>query len=242
MKVNLLNANKHPSFITQCFYLTVAHIPHVDVVGVQFSSDEFKTHDFADYPYIPFQLVSNSNQLRQAEFFAGRYSANLALQRNLQTSESFCLMKGRGGQPIWPKSVYGSITHSRSLALAVVTDQDIGLGIDCEPVMDLPTAKQVQHIVCQQQELAMMNNLGFGYEFMVTLLFSAKESIYKGIYSYIEGILDFDCVVLNDICYENQQLVFSSVKDISKSYRRGKCFLINYYVFKNEIITMLVDG
>ena len=111
---------------------------------------------------------------RQSEYLAGRICAAAAL-RQLGAPESV----GRAGRaPAWPRGVTGSITHSGHRAAAVASASYRALGIDREVIMPVDRAREVKDLVIGTVE-AGMQPTDMALETFITLLFSAKETLYK---------------------------------------------------------------
>ncbi|SDI03090.1 enterobactin synthetase component D [Vibrio xiamenensis] len=241
MKVSLLNDEPDSRFFQRLFKVELEAAPELELVGASFESTEFEPQLFTQHPHISRQWVTYANRLRQAEFFAGRYCADLALQRWLGKCHHYCVAKGEHGEPIWPEAIVGSIAHSRRLALAVATQHARNVGLDCEPIMNRETAMQVADIVCRSDERLRLDCDDVSYPFMLTLLFSAKESIYKAIYANVKQVLDFDCVELIAVCQQTQHARFRLMQDFSPHYTCGKEVSVYYAVFDQELITIAMN-
>lgn len=123
---------------------------------------------------IPVEL-ERATQKRKEEFLAGRYCAVTALLKAGCSTPSEVRFR-EDHSPGWPAEWVGSITHAKAFAAAAVAPSIClrGLGIDCEPVMSLTTAQKVSSRILTGQELDQADDPKW-----VTLVFSAKESIYK---------------------------------------------------------------
>jgi 4'-phosphopantetheinyl transferase EntD len=120
-------------------------------------------------------LVVRAVEKRRREFTAGRTCARRALAR--LGWMDFPILAGPRREPLWPPGVVGAITHCRgycAAAVARVTDVR-SLGIDAEVRAPLPTG--VADIVCTEPERRWVDALSDDH--WGTLLFSAKESVYK---------------------------------------------------------------
>ena len=107
---------------------------------------------------------------RRREFHAGRECAGL---------ESVGV--GPAGEPLWPNSVVGSITHDAGVVVAVVgAKSDFrGIGIDAVCTSS-PLRRSIDvNIFATQEELAHVSTSELGMDRLGLLLFSIKESIYK---------------------------------------------------------------
>lgn len=140
-------------------------------------------------------LVSRAVSSRRREFALGRWCARRSL-RSLGF-RSVPLLRGAGGEPLWPEGVVGSISHSQGHAIAAVALRGRGptsLGIDLEAVGRLPA--DVLGLVATRAERRRLladhpTDLDGGL-----LLFSAKEAIYKAWYPLTRRRVGFeDCVV-----------------------------------------------
>jgi enterobactin synthetase component D len=113
---------------------------------------------------------------RRSEFLAGRLMAALALRQ-----AGLPEIVGRTGRaPVWPEGVAGSITHSKDRAIAAVSTRYRGVGLDCEALVSTDRAMQLAATIFSETEARLRPDpLPFGTFF--TLVFSAKEALYKAL-------------------------------------------------------------
>jgi 4'-phosphopantetheinyl transferase EntD len=123
------------------------------------------------------ELVARAVPRRRREFAAGRACARAGLSR--LGFPPVPLLSGPDRAPLWPKGAVGSITHCAGYAAAAVARaaEMRGLGIDAEVNQPLPEG--VADLVCSPSELAWAAAAPVGMVNWPTLIFSAKESIYK---------------------------------------------------------------
>ncbi len=116
---------------------------------------------------------------RRAEYTAVRVCAREALAR--AGFPPAAVLPGPSGAPIWPAGIVGSMTHCagyRACAIARA-DEIAALGVDAEPHVPLPDG--VLPLVATESErtaLGLLTAAGPGVCWE-TILFSAKESVYK---------------------------------------------------------------
>lgn len=105
------------------------------------------------------------------------------------------------GRPAWPKGIAGSITHSGSVAAALVVGGDDALvGIDCETWLSQERAQKVGHRVLSASERAVIREgAGMADEQAVTLAFSAKESAFKALFPLAKFAFGFDAVRVESV-------------------------------------------
>ena len=138
---------------------------------------------------------------RQQQFRAGRYCANEALR---QLDPGLCgaaVGRTEGGAPVWPRGVTGSVTHTDGFVSAAVawTYDARGLGLDCERVMCARRAAAVSHLIAGSSELALAGRSVMDGMQAATLVFSAKESVFKCLHPIVGRMFGFGDVQLVDV-------------------------------------------
>lgn len=162
---------------------------------------------------------------RRSEFLAGRACAALAL-RQAGLPESV----GRQGRaPVWPVGAVGSITHSRDRAIAAVSTRYRGVGIDCEAMVALDRATQLAAAIFSEAEARLRPEaLSFGAFF--TLVFSAKEALYKALSARLDRIPDFREVTLSGLERGHMGLVLD-----------GQSHTARFRLSARDCVTLVVD-
>lgn len=128
---------------------------------------------------------------RRREFTAGRNCARQALA--ILGLSGVSIPVGSRGQPIWPPGFVGSITHCAGYCAAAVgrREQFASIGIDAE--LHIKLQADVEELVCTQEEQrwigSMPRSCGIYWS---TVIFSAKESLYKAWYPLTCYWLSFD--------------------------------------------------
>ena len=133
---------------------------------------------------------------RKQELLGGRTCARQALELlGCPRSE---ILQGPNREPQWPKGYVGSITHSnRYCGAAAARDKDFAsVGIDAEENSPLP-AEVVSMITtpAERAHIARLPSHNWG-----TLIFSAKESLYKTIFPLAKLQLDFHDATITFTC------------------------------------------
>ena len=123
---------------------------------------------------------------RQTEFAAGRAAARAAMRALGHPARAILAAEDRS--PIWPVGLSGTISHSRSLCAAAVTDAPQYLGLDLEPDTDLD--RKLLHTICSEAEATRI--AGPDHLRLAKLVFSAKEAGYKAQYPASGALFGFD--------------------------------------------------
>ncbi len=127
---------------------------------------------------------------RVNEFAAGRTCARQALAAFGQGAVAIPQAADR--QPVWPSGFVGSITHTAGFCAAAVAHRNkfSALGLDSER-SGAPT-RDIWSTLCRSEELHWVASLPLDQQpAAVTLLFSAKEAVYKCQYPLTGEWLDF---------------------------------------------------
>ncbi|WP_331991748.1 4'-phosphopantetheinyl transferase family protein [Dyella sp.] len=166
--------------------LLPVHLTAFDIEA--FSFEAFATNDIACPP-----AVERSVRKRQAEFFHGRAMARKALEAlNISAAE---IPAGTSRQPIWPSGVVGSISHTHRFAAAVALSAETcaGVGIDMEHIAGADACAALSATAMHEQELRYLQRLEstFPFNVLLTAVFSAKESFFKGAFSAVGRYFDF---------------------------------------------------
>ncbi|WP_082805179.1 4'-phosphopantetheinyl transferase family protein [Pseudomonas sp. BMS12] len=157
-------------------------LPGTRVVQASFDPAQLHSEDFLHSGVPPVNGVAK----RQAEHLAGRLCAREALhqlcgQRELPRRDS-------DGVPVWPVGTVGSISHGAGRAVALVARRADwrGLGIDLEQILSTERAARLAGEILTVTELERAAELTPSeFAKRVTLTFSLKESLFKGLYPLV---------------------------------------------------------
>lgn len=131
---------------------------------------------------------------RRSEFLAGRACAALALRQAGQEED----VPRQGRTPVWPAGIAGSITHSRDRAIAAVSTHYGALGLDCEALVAPDRALQLAAAIFSEAE-SRLRPEALPFASFFTLVFSAKEALYKALSARLTRIPDFREVTLTGL-------------------------------------------
>ncbi|MDP9065228.1 MAG: 4'-phosphopantetheinyl transferase superfamily protein [Pseudomonadota bacterium] len=136
------------------------------------------------------ESVKDAVPKRTSEFAAGRACARSAL-RALGVVD-FPLQSAPDRQPIWPSGCVGSISHTTGLCAAAVAMRSrvAAVGLDIEVTGS--ASVDIWSTICRDEELVWVRSLPLAEQSAaVTLIFSAKEAVYKFQYPRVREWLDF---------------------------------------------------
>jgi enterobactin synthetase component D len=189
----------------------------------RFSSEQFALHAI-DFP----THIRNSVPKRQAEFIAGRICAQTVLKAYGIEGQGV----GIGGhrEPVWPPGFVGSITHNGQYAAAVACKNIalLGMGMDIETVIDDDARAAMVELVVSATELAYLQQMAasgactLGFDRLLTIVFSAKESFFKAAFAHVREYFDFDAAHVYEIDPARQLIRFRCVHALSAHLPRGR--------------------
>lgn len=130
--------------------------------------------DFAKYSNWLEKNQKTYSLKRKQEFLAGRICAKESLLKLGISVE--CLKKNNDGSPQYPIGVCGSITHNKHFAISIVSNHYQSIGIDIEEVIKKERLDRLKKSFVFENEFDFLNE---NAELNGTLIFSAKESLYK---------------------------------------------------------------
>lgn len=184
-------------FIRRADALLMPDLDSLSIHRVCFDAAAFRPACFAEQGMaLPTELQSAVAK-RQGEFLAGRLAARLALRPYGLGDETVAI--GQNREPRWPAGIEGSISHSQLLgqgmALCAVRPGRAGLGLDLEAWLDASQADQLWPGIVDKEEwerlVAGAAAADLSLAEGLTLVFSAKESLFKALYPRVGRYFDF---------------------------------------------------
>lgn len=156
---------------------------------------------------------------RQTEFLAGRACAALAL--HAAGSPMLTVDFNPDRSPAWPPGFVGSISHSAAQVCAIVAPSRryAMLGLDLEYWMDEGQALEIAGLILTDAEADLRPPMMPRAQFL-TLVFSAKEALYKAIFPKLHRIIEFHDVTLTALNPSAAQLRLTIPHpDLPKDFR-----------------------
>ena len=135
--------------------------------------------------------VNRAVDSRRREFSTGRWLARKGLTR--LGVPNFEILPDSNRQPVWPNGIVGSITHTRDYAVVALARRlhYLSIGIDLEKKNRIEP--EIVSSILTEREQSEYSTID------PTLVFSAKEAVYKLIFPLTDRQLDFlDVEILFD--------------------------------------------
>lgn len=141
--------------------------------------------------------------------------------------------------PVWPAGWLGSISHSGAWAVAAVASEARcqALGLDLQDLIAPQTVADVQPLVATERELARMA-AQWDRPHALTLLFSAKEALYKALYPRLRRFQDFDAAELTAISASRAEVTLTLTRDWDDvAWRAGQALSVRYAWAAEGVLT-----
>lgn len=142
---------------------------------------------------------------RCSDYLAGRLAAKAAICHFLQCSEEQCgnfqVKSNHVRLPLFPPQFVGSISHTSNLALAAVANCGSikSIGIDIEQLISEDSYESVKKQVLTNNEIVRLSQFPLSKLATLTLIFSAKESLFKCLYPQVNRFFDFNTAMVTSI-------------------------------------------
>lgn len=205
----------------------------------------FSGPHFPVTPDVVCQAVSRRSESLTGEarqdFNDGRLCAASALQLLTGTDSSVSVGRDASRRPIWPDGAVGSITHCDSLAAAAVglSSRFASLGIDTEGILDSSAVTEVRELVSHPGEMALLRHGGLPADVSLTLIFSAKEALYKCLNPLVNRFFEFTDVRVVSINRTIGVMEFELQRGLSEQFARGRHVLVWYSRTGNLVHTWM---
>ncbi|WP_370973332.1 enterobactin synthase subunit EntD [Enterobacter wuhouensis] len=185
----------------------------------------------ADLLWLPHHAqLSSAGRKRKADHLAGRIAAAHALPDHAVPGI------GPSGEPLWPDGISGSITHSGTRAMAVVTQHPALIGIDCETILPENEALEIKDGIIDAQEEAVLSRSGYPLSLALTLVFSAKESLFKALFPKVKSYMGFDSARITML--DKETLMLALTRPLT-GFDEGTAFTLHWLHNGDGVITLL---
>lgn len=176
---------------------------------------------------------------RLATFVAGRFCAAGALAQAGHDGLTDVAMD-KEGAPMWPRGYLGSITHTDRVAGAVVASSGaaLGVGIDCEYLISAEREAELTLRICPEWPTVWgQGGQPFSNSELLTVVFSAKESIYKCLYPLTRTFLEFGDIRVSALDVERGHLQCSLTRDLGQGFPRGLELTVHFAIDQSVVCT-----
>ena len=178
---------------------------------------------------------------RQAEFIAGRYMAKLCLEA-LSVVDRDVLI-GSHREPLWPEELTGAISHTRDRAVALVAEKAAHrfVGLDVENWFDVETAELIGSDIHDNGEFTLLREQGLNSAMATSIIFSAKESLFKATFPYIGHYFWFESARVIEFNRFEESLVLELDRSLSQHCLGERIFKCRYFIEPSSVTTVILS-
>jgi enterobactin synthetase component D len=165
----------------------------------------YATTGYAPGEDAPFAGISVPRELdravhaRRTEFLAGRACARSALRRLADRRADDAIAIGPDRAPVWPPGIVGAITHAHGFAAAAVAREVDVLGVGLDAEQEIPPhmmGPMLGRVATRAEVVDLCERAGVSEGLALTVIFSAKESIFKCLSPRVGRYFDFPDVTI----------------------------------------------
>lgn len=199
-----------------------------------------KCSQLDDCDIYPFQIpekVRKRTVNGQREFRLGRICAqqDLTCIKEIGINES--------GAPLWPGLMKGSISHSKDYVIAVssLSPQTLSLGIDIEQVVSDKRIEVIKRVALSSDEIDLLDSYSSDLiNDVATIMFSAKESLYKLINPLSLCYINFHEGIVKNIDFEKSHFTIELKSTKSELSHYCAEYHGTFYRIESNLVTLLV--
>jgi len=186
--------------------------------------------------------IASTDLPRQASYLAGRRLLKEAFfARKFPVNAPIGI--GRNGEPLWPVGIKGSISHNQGWVCCAVStfSSYAGVGINVLPMLTQTNYHQVERQVlsAQEQELYRYVSLSLSPEEWLSVVYSAKVTVFKTLHPLFKLALNVTDIALDSIDSNNQRLVIRLLQDVPTHFELRNRFAVRFSLRGDHVITLM---
>lgn len=177
---------------------------------------------------------------RRIDYLAGRLCARQALSK-LGLNEQGSIAAGSNRIPQWPEGYLGAITHTKGYAAAIVGLRShwLGLGIDAEVIVGESKPSLIRHVCRSGEYERLLQGSTKNDDFLFTLIFSAKESLFKALYPVVQNYFGFQAAQLIDLDLNTGNFVIQLAQEIHENLPVDIAFHGRFIQIQDKVVTLI---
>lgn len=225
--------------------------PEIIALKARFIPSAFDPALFATFGVCCPPALASVPHARQAEFLAGRTLARVALARLGRTDAQIPI--GADRAPDWPEGFHGSLSHkipagqTDGYCLVLATGPRLKskplIGLDAEGYAAGRALQAIRSKALGPQEHQLIaTQTDLPKDVLATLIFSAKESLFKALYPDVQRIFGFSAARCISLCPRGPSrgsLCLQLNSTLSTEARKGRIYTLVYQLDKTHLVTWI---
>lgn len=175
------------------------------------------------------ERVKNFSESRRTQYMSSRFALKHLFQKygfNLTT-----LYSDQDGVPLYPHPISACLSHTHKYSVAISSSLDIYLGIDIEKIISSARIEVMRNKVLHEKDILLSDE----QLLEMTLIFSAKESLFKALFPTVRCFFGFEEASCLSIDYQHLTLELHSQKEQLVPFNRK--YQLQWFLFDDHVIT-----
>ncbi|BEM88094.1 MULTISPECIES: 4'-phosphopantetheinyl transferase family protein [Serratia] len=227
-----------PTFIRNIDFFTPDGYPG-QVARCQFALAEYHDDSFSALGFTLPDHLARAVPKRRAEYLAGRVLARQLLAP--LGFVDFTLARGEDRAPQWPAGIAGALSHNSNTALCAVHRESGlgGVGLDVETLLSDERAEELWGAIVSPTEREALLREALPFNALLTLTFSAKESLFKTLYPQVRCYFDFLDARMTAVDVQRQTFVLELLKTLTPHCPAGRRFSGRFWREGDDVTTFI---
>ncbi len=227
-----------PTFIRNIDFFTPDGYPG-QVARCQFALAEYHDDSFSALGFTLPDHLARAVPKRRAEYLAGRVLARQLLAP--LGFVDFTLARGEDRAPQWPAGIAGALSHNSNTALCTVHRESGlgGVGLDVETLLSDERAEELWGAIVSPTEREALLREALPFNALLTLTFSAKESLFKTLYPQVRCYFDFLDARMTAVDVQRQTFVLELLKTLTPHCPAGRRFSGRFWREGDDVTTFI---
>lgn len=227
-----------PTFIRNIDFFTPDGYPG-QVARCQFALAEYHDDSFSALGFTLPDHLARAVPKRRAEYLAGRVLARQLLAP--LGFADFTLARGEDRAPQWPAGIAGALSHNSNTALCAVHRESGlgGVGLDVETLLSDERAEELWGAIVSPTEREALLREALPFNALLTLAFSAKESLFKALYPQVRCYFDFLDAHMTAVDVQRQTFVLELLKTLTPHCPAGRRFSGRFWREGDDVTTFI---
>ncbi|WP_211130266.1 4'-phosphopantetheinyl transferase family protein [Serratia surfactantfaciens] len=227
-----------PTFIRNINFFTPDGYPG-QVARCQFALAEYHDDSFSALGFTLPDHLARAVPKRRAEYLAGRVLARQLLAP--LGFVDFTLARGEDRAPQWPAGIAGALSHNSNTALCAVHRESGlgGVGLDVETLLSDERAEELWGAIVSPTEREALLREALPFNALLTLTFSAKESLFKTLYPQVRCYFDFLDARMTAVDVQRQTFVLELLKTLTPHCPAGRRFSGRFWREGDDVTTFI---
>ena len=226
-----------PTFIRHIEFFTPDGYPG-QVARCHFALAEYRDESFPEAGFALPDHLARAVPKRRAEYLAGRFLARQLLAP--LGFADFTLARGEDRAPQWPPGIAGALSHNSDTALCAVHRERAGrrwAGCGDAALRRAGGGAVGRDRFGGEREALLREALPFNE--LLTLTFSAKESLFKALYPQVRCYFDFLDARMVAVDMQRQTFVLALLKTLTPNCPAGRRFNGRFWREGDDVTTFI---